>query len=30
MTRLFALAFAVFAFSVGIAMPAAAQDEMTE
>ena len=30
MTRLFTLAFAVFSFSVGIAMPAAAQDEMTE
>lgn len=30
MTRLFALAFAVFAFSAGTAMPAAAQDEMTE
>lgn len=30
MTRLFALGFAVFAFSVGIAMPVAAQDEMTE
>lgn len=30
MTRLFALAFAVFAFAAGNALPAAAQDEMTE
>jgi cytochrome c len=30
MTRLFALVFAVFAFTAGSALPAAAQDEMTE
>lgn len=30
MTRLFALVFAVFAFTAGSALPAAAQDEMSE